>query len=292
MLTEARNPRSMDIDRRSALEIVQIMNEEDARVPLAVREALPSIAEAVEAIAARMARGGRLIYVGAGTSGRLGVLDAAECVPTFSTPPELVRGLIAGGETALTRAVEGVEDDADAGRRDLEGLDLNEVDCVVGIAASGRTPYVLGALAYAQEIGALTVGVACNVPAPILEATRIAIGVPVGPEVLTGSTRLKAGTAQKLVLNMLSTAVMIRLGKVYGNLMVDVQVTNHKLAGRAQRIVAEATGVDPERAAELLAAAGNRVKVAIAMGLLGISAEEAADRLDANAGRLRDVLPD
>jgi N-acetylmuramic acid 6-phosphate etherase len=292
MLTEARNPRSMDIDRRSALEIVQIMNEEDARVPLAVREALPSIAEAVEAIAARMARGGRLIYVGAGTSGRLGVLDAAECVPTFSTPPELVRGLIAGGETALTRAVEGVEDDADAGRRDLEGLDLNEVDCVVGIAASGRTPYVLGALAYAQEIGALTVGVACNVPAPILEAAQIAIGVPVGPEVITGSTRLKAGTAQKLVLNMLSTAVMIRLGKVYGNLMVDVQVTNHKLAGRAQRIVAEATGVDPERAAELLAAAGNRVKVAIAMGLLGISAEEAADRLDANAGRLRDVLPD
>ena len=291
MLTEARNPRSMDIDRRSALEIVQIMNEEDARVPLAVQAALPAIAEAVEAIAARMARGGRLIYVGAGTSGRLGVLDAAECVPTFSVPPSLVRGVIAGGETALTRAVEGAEDDPVAGKRDLQALDLSEADSVVGIAASGRTPYVLGALAHATEIGALTVGVACNTPAPVLEQAAIAIGVPVGPEVITGSTRLKAGTAQKLVLNMLSTAVMIRLGKVYGNLMVDVQVTNQKLAGRAQRIVAEAAGVDSARAAILLAESGNRVKVAIVMGVLGISVVEAEARLAAAGGRLGDVLP-
>lgn len=290
MLTESQNPNTLEIDRLPTLELVQRINDEDAKVAAAVRAALPQIAQAVDGIAGRIERGGRLIYVGAGTSGRLGVLDAAECVPTFNTDPSLVVGLIAGGERALTVAVEGAEDDREAGRADLIALDLKADDAVVGIAASGRTPYVLGALEYAQAVGALTVGVACNVPSAVLDAAAIPIGVPVGPEVITGSTRLKAGTAQKLVLNMLSTATMIRLGKVYGNLMVDVRPTNVKLVERARRIIAQIAAVDEAEAARLLTASGGEVKTAVVMARRGVPAEEARALLAAAGGRLRAVI--
>ncbi len=290
MLTESQNSNTMQIDQLSALEIVERINAEDAKVALAVHGALPQIAQAVDGIAERIGRGGRLIYVGAGTSGRLGVLDAVECVPTYNTPPELVIGLIAGGEKAITRSVEGAEDNAADGRADLLALNLTADDAVVGIAASGRTPYVIGALNAAAEIGALTVGVACNVPSAVLAAAQIAIGVPVGAEVVTGSTRMKAGTAQKLVLNMLSTATMIRLGKVYGNLMVDVRPTNEKLVDRARRIIAQIAGVEYGEAARLLSTSDGEVKTAIAMSRRGISADEARMLLDAAEGRLRDVI--
>ncbi|GIL13154.1 MAG: N-acetylmuramic acid 6-phosphate etherase [Chloroflexota bacterium] len=290
MLTEQPNPQSTHIDRLSALEIVQIMNAEDATVAAVVRAALPEIARAVEAAADRLRRGGRMIYVGAGTSGRLGMLDAVECVPTFSTEPDMVQALIAGGMAALTQAVEGAEDDPDAGRRDLLALNVTERDIVVGIAASGRTPYVLGALAAANERGAVTVGIACNAPSPVLEAAQINIAAPVGPEVIAGSTRLKAGTAQKMILNMLSTATMISLGKVYGNRMVDVKVTNQKLADRARRIVSEVVGVDEEQAARLLALADNQVKTAIVVGLLDIAPDEARVRLVSAHGRLSALI--
>jgi N-acetylmuramic acid 6-phosphate etherase len=290
MLTESQNLHTTEIDRLTTLEIVQRINDEDAKIPAVLRESLPQIAQAVDAIAERMARGGRLIYVGAGTSGRLGILDAVECVPTFNTGPSQVVGLIAGGSGAIVRSVEGAEDDADAGRADLLALNLTPDDAVVGIAASGRTPYVLGALAAAAEISALTVGISCNVPAPILDAAQIAIGVPVGPEVITGSTRMKAGTAQKLVLNMLSTATMVRLGKVYGNLMVDVRPTNEKLVDRARRIIAQIADVPYEEAARLFAASGNEVKIAIVMSKRGVSADEARALLDAARGRLRAVI--
>lgn len=292
MLTEQQNPRSMNIDRRTTLEIVEIINGEDATVAPAVGKVLPVIAQAVDVIVARFRQGGRLIYVGAGTSGRLGVLDAVECVPTFSAPPEMVQGLIAGGTGALIQAVEGAEDDSDAGRRDLMGLGLTARDTVVGIAASGNTPYVVGALAYANDIGAATIGVTCNSPAAVLETAHIAIPVLVGPEVITGSTRLKAGTAQKMVLNMLSTASMIRLGKVYGNLMVDVMVTNRKLADRARRIVCQVTDIAYEEADRLLSETGNEVKPAIVMALLGVDAAEARAMLANAEGRLSDVLPE
>ncbi len=280
----------MQIDRLSALEIVQVMNAEDATVAAAVRAALPAVAEAVEVIAARLQNGGRLIYVGAGTSGRLGVLDAAECVPTFSVPPTLVQALIAGGPAALVQAIEGAEDDREAGRADLLALDVTAKDAVVGIAASGRTPYVIAALEAAAEHGAATIGISCNAPAPVLDAAQIKIAALVGPEVITGSTRLKAGTAQKLILNMLSTASMILLGKVYGNLMVDVKVTNKKLADRARRIVMEVTGVDADEAARLLTLTNNEVKTAIVAGLLDVTPDEARARLAAAQGRLRDVI--
>lgn len=280
----------MQIDRLSALEIVQVMNAEDATVAAAVRAALPAVAEAVEVIAARLQNDGRLIYVGAGTSGRLGVLDAAECVPTFSVPPTLVQALIAGGPAALVQAIEGAEDDREAGRADLLALDVTAKDAVVGIAASGRTPYVIAALEAAAESGAATIGISCNAPAPVLDAAQIKIAALVGPEVITGSTRLKAGTAQKLILNMLSTASMILLGKVYGNLMVDVKVTNNKLADRARRIVMEVTGVDADEAARLLALTNNEVKTAIVAGLLDVTPDEARARLAAAEGRLRDVI--
>lgn len=280
----------MQIDRLSALEIVQVMNAEDATVAAAVRAALPAVAEAVEMIAARLQNGGRLIYVGAGTSGRLGVLDAAECVPTFSVPPTLVQALIAGGPAALVQAIEGAEDDREAGRADLLALDVTAKDAVVGIAASGRTPYVIAALEAAAERGATTIGISCNAPAPVLDAAQIKIAALVGPEVITGSTRLKAGTAQKLILNMLSTASMILLGKVYGNLMVDVKVTNKKLADRARRIVMEVTGVDADEAARLLTLTNNEVKTAIVAGLLDVTPDEARARLAAAQGRLRDVI--
>ncbi len=290
MLTEQVNPRTTGLDQFSALEIVEAMNAEDATVAGAVRRALPAIARAVDQIVERMRRGGRLIYIGAGTSGRLGVLDAVECLPTFSTEPGQVIGLIAGGEQALTQAIEGAEDRYDDGRRDLEAVNLLPRDVVVGIAASGQTPYVLGALDYANAVGALTVAVACNEPAPMLERARIAIPILVGPEILAGSTRLKAGTAQKMVLNMLSTATMVRLGKVYGNLMVDVKVTNQKLSERARRIVSRVSGVDEAEAARLLALTGNEVKTAIVMARLGVSAEEARSLLQAAGGMLRKVI--
>lgn len=290
MQTEEQNPRSMSIDQRSTLEMLQIMNDEDATVAIAVQKVLPNIAEAVDAIAANFRRGGRLIYVGAGTSGRLGVLDAVECVPTFSTDPEMVVGLIAGGEKALTQAVEGAEDSPEMGRHDLLALALSELDTVVGIAASGRTPYVLGAMDAANEIGATTVGVACNVPSELLDRVQIKIGVAVGAEIITGSTRLKAGTAQKMVLNMLSTGSMVRLGKVYGNLMVDVKVTNAKLADRARRIVSQVVGVDMDEAERLLEQTGNEVKLAIVMGVRGVLVDEARKLLKKAEGRLQEVV--
>jgi N-acetylmuramic acid 6-phosphate etherase len=290
MLTEQRNPRTADIDRLSTQEILQLINEEDATVAAAVRNALPAVAQAVDAITERLRDGGRLIYVGAGTSGRLGVLDAAECVPTFGVQPGLVRALIAGGDVAITGSVEGAEDDSQAGRDDLLAIDISNQDVVVGIAASGRTPYVLGALEAANEAGALTIAISCNLPAPLLEIAQIGIAAPVGPEVIGGSTRMKAGTAQKLILNMLSTATMIQLGKVYSNLMVDVKVTNQKLAERARRIVSEIAGVSDERALQLLTQTGNEVKTAIVVAILGISVKEARALLKGNQGMLRRVI--
>ncbi|WP_119070606.1 N-acetylmuramic acid 6-phosphate etherase [Aggregatilinea lenta] len=290
MQTEQPNPNTRQIDQLPTLDALRLINAEDARVAAAVEAALPEIAQAVDAIAERLRAGGRLIYVGAGTSGRLGVLDAVECVPTFGTPPELVQGLIAGGLPALTEAAEGAEDDRQAGHDELVALDVSPNDAVVGIAASGRTPYVLGALDAAREVGALRVGIACNTPAPLLDAAEIGIAAVVGPEVIAGSTRLKAGTAQKLILNMISTATMIRLGKVYGNRMVDVKVTNQKLAGRARRLVAEIAGIDEVEAGRLLGQTGNRVKPAVVMALLGLSAAEAQARLDAAQGVLAEVI--
>lgn len=290
MLTEQSNPNTDHIDQLDTLAMLRVMNDEDQTVAQAVQYALPHIAKAVDAITQRLEQGGRLIYIGAGTSGRLGILDAVECVPTFSTPPELVQGIIAGGERAIMRAVEGAEDDPDGGRSDLMQRQLTADDAVVGIAASGRTPYVIGALDYANEINALTIGLACNVPSPILDRAQIAIGVPVGAEVITGSTRLKAGTAQKMVLNMLSSGTMIKRGKVYGNLMVDVQITNAKLAQRAQRIVMQVTGIDEVRAQYLLEQANNEVKTAIVMQQRQVEADQARHLLQQAGGHLRAVL--
>jgi anhydro-N-acetylmuramic acid kinase len=288
-LTEARNPRTTQIDRVPALEMVRLINAEDARVPQAVASQLPYIAEAIERIAERMRRGGRLIYLGAGTSGRLAVLDAVECLPTFNIAPDRVIPLIAGGKDALTRAAEGDEDDAGAGARDLAGLDVSPLDSVVGIAASGRTPYVLGGLREAHKRGAYTVSLACNHPSPLAELTDLSIAPLVGPEVIAGSTRLKAGSAQKMVLNMLSTGIMIRLGKTYGNLMVDVRPTNAKLQARARHIVEEVCGLSPDEAAVLLDRCGE-VKVAIVSHLGGLDPESARARLEAAGGVIRLAL--
>lgn len=290
MQTEERNRRTRDIDRLPTLERLRLLNDEDATVAAAVRRALPAIAAAVDSVVARLSRGGKLVYAGAGTSGRLGMLDAVECPPTFGVPPELVRALIAGGPAALTGAVEGAEDDYEAGRRDLRALPVTAADVVVGLAASGRTPYVLGAIDAANAIGAVTVGLSCNEPAPLLERAAIAIAVPVGPEAITGSTRLKAGTAQKMVLNMLSTGAMIGLGKVYGNLMVDVQVTNRKLAERARRMVMEVAGVDAAAAEALLERCDNQVKTAIVAARLGVTPEEGRRLLAREGGVLRRVI--
>lgn len=292
MLTEKPNPRTVNIDRLSTRDILEVMNEEDASVAGAVRRVLPAIAQAVDAITDRLRQGGRLFYVGAGTSGRLGVLDAVECVPTFSADPETVQGIVAGGNIALTEAVEGAEDDVEAGRAVMIAKGINSRDVVVGIAASGRTPYVIGALETARAAGATTVSVTCNEPAAMLEIADIPIAAVVGPEIITGSTRLKSGTAQKMILNMLSTATMIQLGKVYGNLMIDVKVTNQKLAIRAQRIVAQVTGLSQEEAAHLLAQTGQQVKPAIVMALRNVSAEEAQQRLADAGGMLRAVIGD
>lgn len=288
--TEQRNPATLDIDTIDTLELVRRLNREDATVPLAVERVLPDIARAVDVIVARLERGGRLVYVGAGTSGRLGVLDASECPPTYNTPPEMVIGLIAGGDHALRHSVETVEDSPEQGGAAVDGIGLTAADVVVGIAASGRTPWVVGALERARAIGAATIAVA-NVPASVIgRHADLAIEAVTGPEPVTGSTRMKAGTAQKLVLNMLSTASMIRLGKTWSNLMVDVQTSNEKLRDRAVRIVAAAAEIDAEAAANLLARSGGEVKVAIVMALLGADAAAARTALDAAGGTVRRAL--
>jgi len=278
--TEGRNPRTLDIDTISTLEACRRMNEEDHIVAEAVQSVLPAISEAVDMIADAFRAGGRLVYVGAGTSGRLGVLDASECPPTFSAPPEMVVGILAGGRKALTDAVEGVEDAPSQGAAAVDALDLTENDVVVGISASGRTPFVIGALDRARSLGAKTVGISNCEPSNISRHCDIAILPVTGPEGITGSTRLKAGTAQKLVLNMLSTIAMVRIGKTYGNLMIDVMPTNLKLRDRARRILVTATGCAPEEAAAALQASGCHVKVAAVMILAGVDAEEAARRLE------------
>ena len=278
MTTERRNPRTMQLDTMSELEIVTAMNDEDARVPLAIAKKLPEIAQAARWAVEAFEQGGRLFYMGAGTSGRLGVLDAAECPPTFGVDPGMVVGLIAGGEKAFIKAVEGAEDSRELGRQDLESHHLTQKDFVIGIAASGRTPYVLGGLAYAKETGCRTAAIACNPGSAIGKAADLAIEVEVGPEVLTGSTRLKSGTAQKLILNMISTASMVRTGKAYQNLMVDVMQTNEKLHTRAENIVMDATGVERAEARRAIDAAGGSVKCAITMLLANCTAQEAKRR--------------
>ena len=280
----------MDIDRLSTLEMVRRINDEDKKVALAVERELEPIAQAVDAIYDALRSGGRLIYCGCGTSGRLGVLDAAECPPTYSVDPGMVMGVMAGGESAMFRAAEGAEDNAQAGRTDMEQIGLTAKDIVVGIAASGRTPYVLGAMAYAHEIGAKTVALTCNKASEMNAAADIPIGVETGPEVITGSTRMKSGTAEKMVLNMLSTGAMIRLGKVYGNLMVDVMPTNEKLVRRAISIVATAAGVEEELARQTLEACGFSVKTAIVMLVRGLSAQEAETRLKESGGVIAKAL--
>jgi N-acetylmuramic acid 6-phosphate etherase len=289
-LTEERNPLTNDIDTLPTLGMLALINVEDQKVALVVHAELPRIAQAVDAITARMQSGGRLIYLGAGTSGRLGVLDASECPPTFGISPELVVGLIAGGPAALTDAVEGAEDDQEGGAREIAELSVDENDSVIGIAASGRTPYALGGLQEAKARGALTVSITCNRPSPLGELAEISIALVVGPEVISGSTRLKAGTAQKMALNMISTGVMIRLGKTYSNLMVDVQPTNVKLHRRARRIVAEATGVDVQQAADMLSACNGEVKTAIVATLAGISPDLARLRLREANGYVRKAI--
>lgn len=288
--TESRNPASVDLDRLSTTDFVALMNREDAGVAAAVEKAAPAIAAAIDQIANALDSGGRLVYVGAGTSGRLGVLDAAECPPTFSAEPGQVVGIIAGGPAALTEAIEGAEDSAQAGGRDLEAIDVGMRDVVVGITASGSTPYVLGALASARDKGATTVGLSCNADSPVAQAADIPITVVVGPEVLAGSTRLKAGTATKMVLNLLSTGAMVRVGKTYGNLMVDLKASNAKLAARAQRIVRAVTGLDDAAASELLEDCGGDLKAAIVSHVRGIDGPEAVARIEAVDGRLREAL--
>lgn len=290
LVSEARNPRSLDIDRLPTAEILRLMNEEDREVPAAVGRTVPAMARAVDMIVAAFRRGGRLVYVGAGTSGRLGVLDASECPPTFSVPEGLVVGLIAGGATALTHAVEGAEDDEAQGARDLDAIAVSARDVVVGIAASGRTPYVVGALARARAVGAGTVTLSCNPDTAIADLADVAITPVVGPEVIAGSTRLKSGTAQKLVLNMLSTAAMIRMGKVYQNLMVDLTASNGKLQVRARMIVMEAAGIGEEEARRHLDASGNDVKLAILVALTGWPPHAAREALDRAGGVLRRAI--
>lgn len=310
LLTETRNPRTEHLDQLSTLDMLQVINDEDATVAAAVRAELPNIARAVDEIAERFQRGGRLFYIGAGTSGRLGVLDASECPPTFSVPPDLVQGLIAGGDSALRLSSEHSEDSPELGAQDLAAAGFGKlsaapssestdvctadpnpcVDTLVGIAASGRTPYVLGAMEFAKQRGALTIGLSCVPNSAVAQAAEIAITPAAGPEVLTGSTRLKAGTATKLVLNMLSTGVMVRTGATFGNLMVNVRPTNAKLVDRAERIISDATGVDRSTAAQLLKDSGNEVKIAILMAKLHLNADDARAKLAAANGILSRAL--
>ncbi|KPI04741.1 N-acetylmuramic acid 6-phosphate etherase [Actinobacteria bacterium OV450] len=290
LTTEAFRPELAEIDRLSTLEIVRTMNAGDATVPAAVAAQLPRIAAAIDAIAARMARGGRLVYAGAGTAGRMGVLDASECPPTFNTDPAQVVGLIAGGPGAMVEAVEGAEDSAGLAAADLAALELAAADTVIGISASGRTPYAVGAVEYARTRGALTVGLSCNAGSALAAAAEHGIEVVVGPELLTGSTRLKAGTAQKLVLNLISTITMIRLGKTYGNLMVDLRASNEKLRARSRRIVALATGAPDEEVEAALDATGGEVKQAVLVLLGAVDGPTAAGLLTTANGHLREAL--
>lgn len=290
LITEQRNPNSMHVDSLSALEIVQLMNKEDKQVPLAIEKCLPQIAQAVECIVAAFQQGGRLVYIGAGTSGRLGVLDASECPPTFGVSPEMVKGIIAGGERALRHPIEGAEDSKTHAVVDLQTIQFSSKDVLVGIAASGRTPYVIGALEYAKSLGSVTVSIASNPNSAMANIVDIAIDTVVGPEVLTGSSRLKSGTAQKLVLNMLTTASMILMGKCYQNLMVDVQASNEKLKARAIHIVMQATDCDKALAEETLKQAEQNAKLAIMMILSGLDRAQAEALLEKHQGKLQLAL--
>ena len=290
LITEQRNLNSMHVDSLSALEIVQLMNQDDKQVPLAIEKFLPQIAQAVECIVAAFQQGGRLVYIGAGTSGRLGVLDASECPPTFGVSPEMVKGIIAGGERALRHPIEGAEDSKAQAVVDLQTIHFSSKDVLVGIAASGRTPYVIGALEYAKSLGSVTVSIASNPNSAMANIVDIAIDTVVGPEVLTGSSRLKSGTAQKLVLNMLTTASMILMGKCYQNLMVDVQASNEKLKARAIRIVMQATDCDKALAEETLKQADQNAKLAIMMILSGLDRAQAEALLEKHQGKLQLAL--
>ena len=290
LITEQRNPNSMHVDSLSALEIVRLMNEEDKQVPVAIEKCLPQIAQAVECIVAAFQQGGRLVYIGAGTSGRLGVLDASECPPTFGVSPEMVKGIIAGGERALRHPIEGAEDSKAQAVVDLQTIQFSSKDVLVGIAASGRTPYVIGALEYAKSLGSVTVSIASNPNSAMANIVDIAIDTVVGPEVLTGSSRLKSGTAQKLVLNMLTTTSMILMGKCYQNLMVDVQASNEKLKARAIRIVMQATDCDKILAEETLKQADQNAKLAIMIILSGLDRAQAEALLEKHHGKLQLAL--
>lgn len=290
MSTETRNPNTMNLDEMSILEILEVMNEEDKNVLKAINKAIPQIEKAVKSVVNSFQKGGKLVYIGAGTSGRLGILDAAECVPTFGSDPEMVQGIIAGGDEAMVKAVEGAEDDLTLAIDDLKKINLTENDTLVGIAASGRTPYVIGGLDYANSIGASTVSISCNHDSQIGKKALIAIEAVPGPEVLTGSTRLKSGTVQKLILNMISTTAMVKIGKVYQNLMVDVLATNQKLEKRAENIVKEATGVDSQVARASLEKSKGEVKTAIVMLLTDVSYQEAKQLLKRTKGHIREAI--
>ncbi|MEQ2129011.1 N-acetylmuramic acid 6-phosphate etherase [Caldanaerobacter subterraneus KAk] len=290
LITEGRNPNTMDIDRLSTVDMLKKINEEDKKVPLAVEKVIPSIAEAIDRIVPRMKKGGRLIYVGAGTSGRIGILDASECPPTFGVDPGLVVGIIAGGDSAIRNAIESAEDDVEGGRQDLVNINLTERDSVVGISASGRTPYVIGALRYAKEVGALTIGLFCNENKNVESIVDVMITPIVGPEVIMGSTRMKAGTAQKLVLNMISTGVMIKLGKVYSNLMVDLQASNEKLRERARRMVKLATGAKEDLIERVLNETNYNVKLAILMIVGDMEKEKAQKLLEMADGYIAEAI--
>ncbi len=288
--TEQRNSHTMSLDTMSIADVLLAMNQEDASVIKIIQGQLPKIEETVNAVIDSFQKGGRLIYVGAGTSGRLGILDAVECVPTFGVSPDMVVGLIAGGLKAFTKAVEGAEDNPELGVEDLKAITLNETDTVIGIAASGRTPYVIGALDYARQTAAHTVSISCNEGAEMSNHAEIVIELPTGPEVLTGSTRLKAGSAQKMVLNMISTAAMIGIGKAYQNLMIDVQATNLKLQERSKRIIMEATGADLHTATNIYKTSGKDVKTATVMILLDCTKEQATERISATGGFVRKAI--
>ncbi len=290
LVTESRNENTVSIDSVSTVEMLKMINAEDKKVAYAVEKELESIAEAVDIIHDRLSKGGRLIYIGAGTSGRLGVVDASECPPTFGTDPELVQGLIAGGTDAIFRSIEGAEDSKDGGIEDVKAINLSSADVLVGLAASGRTPYVIGAMEYANSINAATVAVTCNPESEMARLSKISVAPVVGPEAITGSTRMKAGTAQKMILNMLTTAVMVKLGKVYENLMVDVKASNFKLTERAKRIVGQCTGVMEADAVRALEETGYDVKLAIFMIKSGLSIEEAERQLDMNHGYIKKAL--
>ncbi|WP_102401416.1 N-acetylmuramic acid 6-phosphate etherase [Haloimpatiens massiliensis] len=292
LITEGRNSNTLDIDRLSTIQMVERINDEDTKVPIAVREARVNIAKAIDIISERLSKGGRLIYIGAGTSGRLGILDASECPPTFGVDFEMVQGIIAGGYGAIFKAVEGAEDSLEGGKKDLMERNLTSKDVVCGIAASGRTPYVIGGMKYAKEIGAAVISVTANPECEMSMIADVPIGVNVGPEVITGSTRLKAGTAQKLILNMLTTGTMIKLGKVYGNLMVDVKASNEKLVARAKRIVIEATEVSEQEAESVLIKTNYDVKLSILMIITGLKQEEAAKILHKNNGYVQNAIDD